>query len=169
MGSDSSTGYLYDRYSGGLMIFVRLVTLGPERGGSSLRSTAWALAIACCLAVAACDDAPPEPQPVPGDLVVRLISPNGAEGGAVLATGEAGIVRVTAETPVQVYHWRESGEDRIVALRDESGEIRFRMSVADLNRPPRLDLVEVADGANRLRASLAGYEIDAAPIGGVGR
>lgn len=127
-----------------------------------------ALIVAVTLAAAACDDAPPEPEPVPGDVVVTLISPNGGEGAAVLATGDAGISDVTAETPMRVFHWREGGASRIVALRDEAGVISFTMSLEDLNRPPQLEVIEVADGANRLRASVAGYEVDVELRGGTG-
>lgn len=123
-------------------------------------------AVAVLLAASACDDSPPGPAPVPGDVAVTLVSPNGAEGGAVLATGEAGIVQVWTDAAVQVYHWREAGEDRIVALRDAAGEIRFRMRVEDVNRPPRLDVIEVADASNRLRAGLAGYEVEIVPLAG---
>lgn len=132
---------------------------------------AWRIAVAAtvvCLAGVACEDAPPGPAPEPGDVAVTLVSPNGAEGAAVLTTSEAGIIGVTAEAPVQVFHWREAGVDRIVALRDEAGVIRFGMSVADVNRPPRLFVIEVADAANRLRATLSGYGIEVEPLSGAG-
>ena len=129
---------------------------------------AFGLSVAIALAAVACDDAPPEPEPVPGDVTVTLVSPNGSEGAAVLATADAGIVGVTAEEPVRVFHWREGGVSRIVALRDEAGEIRFTMSLEDVARPPRLEVVEVADGTNRLRSTLTGYEIDVARLGGAG-
>ena len=139
----------------------------PRRDGT-LVIRAFLAGAAVLLAGSACEDSPPGPASVPGDVAVTLVSPNGAEGGAVLSTGEAGIIEVSAEAAVQVYHWREAGEDRIVALCDAAGEIRFRMSVADVNRPPRLDVIEVADAANRLRASLAGYEVEIVPLVGVG-
>jgi hypothetical protein len=138
-----------------------------SRGGMQVNRALLA-GVAILLAGSACDDSPPGPAPVPGEVAVTLVSPNGAEGGAVLATGEAGIVQVTAESPLKAYHWREAGEDRVVVLRDPAGEIRFRMSVADVNRPPRLDVIEVADGANRLRTGLAGYEVEIVPLPGVG-
>ncbi len=125
---------------------------------------AFGLSVAIALVAVACDDAPPEPEPVPGDVSVTLISPIGAESAAVLATADAGIVDVTAETPMRVFHWREGGVSRIVVLRDEAGEIRFTMSMEDVTRLPVLEVVEVADGANRLRASLTGYEVSVEPL-----
>ena len=148
------------------MIVVPVVTLRPNRG--SLRATACALSIACILAVVACDDTPPEPQPVPGDLDVRLVSPNGSEGAAVLQTTDGGITDISVEEGLQAFHWTEGGLTRIVLLRDEVGEIRFVMSLEDVNRPPRLEVVEVADGVNRLRASLAGYAVDVVSGGRAG-
>ena len=136
--------------------------------GERLVQGAFALIFAVAWAAAACDDAPPEPEPLPGRLVMTLVSPNGAEGAAVLATADAGIVDVTAEAPVQAFHWREGGVTRIVLLRDEPGEIRFSASVQDVNRPPRLEVVEIADGGNRLRTSLTDYEVDVEPHGGTG-
>lgn len=144
------------------MIRVPLPGLRP---GGRVRTAACAVAIACVLA-AACDDAPPEPQPVPGDLDVTLVSPNGSEGTAVLETEDDGIVEVSVEDGLQAFHWTEGGLTRIVVLLDDVGEVRFRMNVTDVNRPPVLDLVEVADGANRLRGSLAGYEIAVEPVEG---
>lgn len=123
-------------------------------------------AAAALVASAACQDAPPGPAPVPGDLLVTLVSPNGAEGAALLTTAEAGIVEVTADAPVQAFHWREAAVDRIVVLRDDAGVIRFRMSVEDVLRPPQLVVAEVADAANRLRATLTGYDVEIEPLAG---
>jgi hypothetical protein len=125
-----------------------------------------ALAIAGLLAAVACDDAPPEPQPVPGELDVTLVSPNGSEGAAVLETEDEGIVEISVEERLQAFHWTEGGLTRIVVLLEEVGEVRFRMSVTDVNRPPQLDLIDVADGENRLRNALDGYEIAVEPVDG---
>ena len=148
------------------MTFVPVLTHRPECG--SLRSAARALAIACCLSLAACDDAPPEPQPVPGDLVVRLVSPNGPEAAAVLQTRDGGVIEIAVAEGLRAFHWTEDGLTRIVLLRDEAGEIRFAMSVEDWNRPPHLEVVEVADAANRLRAGLVGYEVQIGRLEGGG-
>jgi hypothetical protein len=147
-----------------------LVTEGDHLRGHPARwsSGALGLSVAIALASIACDDAPPEPRPIPGDVVVTLVSPNGAEGAAVLSTAGTGIVDVTAQESVRVFHWRAGGVSRIVVLRDEVGVIWFTMSVENVARPPQMEVVEVADGDNRLRSSLMGYAVEVEPAGGAG-
>ncbi len=124
-----------------------------------------ALIALAALSFIACDDDPTPPEPVPGDLRVTVVSPNGVEGAAVLETGDAGIVGISANG-AQAFHRRAGGLSRIVVLLDQAGDVRFRLSVDDLNRPPRLRIVEVADGSNTLRPSLAGYSVTAQPVTG---
>ncbi len=114
----------------------------------------------------ACGDDPTPPEPVPGDLLVTVVSPNGAEAAAVLETADAGIVSVSADD-AQLFHWRAGGLSRVVVLLDQAGPVRFRLSVEDLNQPPRLRIVEVADASNTLRPSLAGYNVTAEPLIGI--
>lgn len=114
------------------------------------------------LSFSACGDDPTPPEPVPGDVLVTVVSPHGVEGAIVLETADAGIVGVSADE-AQVFHWRAGDLSRVVVLLDQAGELRFRLSVEDLNRPPRLRIVEVADALNRLRASHAGYVLRVAP------
>ncbi|NIR46287.1 MAG: hypothetical protein GWN99_17775, partial [Gemmatimonadetes bacterium] len=52
---------------------------------------------------------------------------------------------------------------RIVVLLDAPGTIRFTLGVEDVNRPPQLELVEVADPDNRLRGDLTGYGLEFVP------
>lgn len=121
---------------------------------------------AFALVAAACgDDAPPEPplQPVPGDLTVSLISPNAAEGAALFETGDAGITAVSAATG-QVFFHQAGSTTRVIAILETPGDITFTISVEDLNDPPVLDLLQVADGEDRLRADLSGYQVEALPI-----
>ncbi len=80
----------------------------------------------------------------------------------MLETADAGIVGVAADD-AQVFHWRAGGLSRVVVLLDQAGDLRFRLSVEDLNRPPQLRIVEVADALNRLRPSHAGYLVRAKP------
>lgn len=128
-------------------------------------TTVIALALIATVGLVACGDDPTPPEPVPGDLLVTVISANGAEGAAVLETGDAGIVGISANG-AQAFHWRAGGLSRIVVLLGQAGELRFRLSVEDLNRPPRLRIVEVADASNTLRTSLAGYSVTAQPVTG---
>lgn len=123
------------------------------------------LALIANVGLAACGDDPTPPAPVPGDLLVTVVSPNGAEGAAVLETGDAGIVGISANG-AQAFHSRAGGLSRVVVLLDQAGELRFRLIVEDLNRPPRLRILEVADASNTLRPSLAGYSVTSQPVTG---
>ena len=125
------------------------------------------LAFAFLVAVTflACGDDPTPPEPVPGDLMVSIVSPNGLEGAAVLQTADEGIAAVTAEG-AQAFHWRAAGLSRVVILLDQAGDVRITVSVADQNNPPRLQIAEVAGPDNRLRTDLAGYAVTAEPVTG---
>jgi len=126
------------------------------------------LACVAALGIAACgDEATTPPEAVPGELLVSVDSPNGLEGAAVLETADEGVVEITGDG-AQVFHWRQGGIIRIVVLLDAPGEIRFVLEVEDINRPPQMRLVEVADPDNRLRAGLLFYRVIAEPMVGGG-
>lgn len=131
------------------------------------RASRLATALACAAAVlfSACGEDATQPAPVPGDLAVNVVSPNGFEGAAVLETADEGILEITSEAG-QAHHWRAGDVSRVVVLLDEPGDIRFTLSVADLNRPPRLRVVEVSDPDNRLRSILLGYVVESEPVMG---
>jgi hypothetical protein len=124
------------------------------------------LAGVAVLGVAGCGDEATPPEPVPGDLAVSLVSPNGTEGAAVLETNDVGVVEVTPEVGQQAFRLTAGGVTRIVVLLDEPGDIGFTLSVEDLNRPPQLQVVEVADAENRLRPDLSGYAVASEPVTG---
>ncbi len=130
-----------------------------RRAGFGARCGATALPVmAVALAFLSCGDEPSAPPPGPGDLVVSLISPNGAEGAALFETTDAGIVGVTAEGG-EAYHFQAGGTGRVVVILEVPGEVRFTMNVAERSRPPELSVVEVADGNNRLRGDTSGYTV----------
>jgi hypothetical protein len=127
------------------------------------------------LALGACDDEVTPPQAIPGSVIVTLQSPNDSEGAFVLRTTDRGTVDVElvdvtllGQDPPDVraadggaFHFRAGGVSRIVAYRDQAGEISLELTVEDVNRPPQWQIVEVAGGDNTLRTSLSGYEIRA--------
>ncbi len=130
-----------------------------------MRFGAAGLLTAAALAFLSCDEgALPEP-PVPGDLAVVLLSPNGLEGAAVLETTDGGILQITS-VGGQTTHWRTGGATRIVVLLDAPGEIRFTLSVDNVESPPEITIIEVADGDNRLRDDLSGYSVSLQPVTG---
>lgn len=124
-----------------------------------------ALALICAVAVSvlSCNDEVTPPVPLPGDLVVTLVSPNGPEAAVVLETTDEGIDGIQSLTG-EAHHWRAGDVSRIVVLLEEPGEIRFALSLADVNRAPALQILEVADPDNRLRDDLSEYELETAVV-----
>jgi hypothetical protein len=87
-----------------------------------------------------------------------LTSPAGTEGAAVLELSSAGLGEVLA-VEGKVFARQGDGVVTLVIILDAPGEIAFRVSVADIRSPPTVTVLEVADGDDELRASLAGYEV----------
>ncbi|UCC47466.1 MAG: hypothetical protein JSV41_08150 [Gemmatimonadota bacterium] len=125
------------------------------------------LAYAAVISALACSEGrgPTRPEPMPGELLVAVVSPNGAEGAAVLETVAEGIVEAAAEDG-DAYVFRAGNTSRIVVLLNDPSEIRFTLWVEDIHAPPALRIVEVADGENRLRATLSGYRVEVEPASG---
>ena len=95
----------------------------------------------------------------PGTLDAVLISPNGAEGAAVLQLIGPGLGQVTA-TEGNVFAEHGSDGVRLVIVLDQPGDIKFRIAVDDVGDFPAWEVIEVADGANELRASTSGYSME---------
>jgi hypothetical protein len=88
-----------------------------------------------------------------------VTSPNGPEGAAVLElTGGVGLGPVTS-TVGDVYFRHDGTTSRIVVLLDEPGEIGFQVRSTEIGELPTARVLQVADGDNRLRASVSGYRI----------
>lgn len=123
--------------------------------------------VTACVAGAvllACGGGDSPTTPEPGALEVRLTTPN--------ANDRAILVTVTGPEPIQavsgsvggalVLHGRLSGSQATIALFGPlaSGAVA-QVSVADVGRVGAytVTIVEVADDANQLRTSLAGYSL----------
>ena len=109
------------------------------------------------LALAACDrggtDAPPG-----GEYRAVLQSPNGNEGAVALELTGAGIESIAADAGT--LHTQPAGATtRVVLIRDPAGPIEFRVTMAPGQGPPAVRVVEVVDGSDLPRASLAGYRV----------
>ncbi len=102
--------------------------------------------------------------PEPGTLEVRLTTPN--------ANDRAMLVTVAGPEPIQsvsgpvggalVFHGRVSGAQATIAVFGPlAGGVVARVAVPDVGRVGAytVTIVEVADDANQLRASLAGYSL----------
>jgi hypothetical protein len=109
--------------------------------------------------VAGCDDGPSGP--VPGELVVRLETPNATDRAVMLSiTGPAAPSAVVAARAGDVVYSEAAGTTVKAAVfgRLASGDL-LRLSVADVkqSRSYAVTVVEAADSTNALRASLSGY------------
>jgi hypothetical protein len=115
------------------------------------------LAVALVSAFTACGDAtPPE---VDGDYVATITAPTGnADGAAVLELTGAGIEDVSA-ADAQLFTERSGERVRIVLVRDQPGALRFNVRLARGSAFPTATIIEVADGADALRASTSGYGV----------
>jgi len=117
-------------------------------------------ALALLAAAVGCDDLGPSGPRGPGSIHVDLVSPNGAEGSAVFElVGGTGLGTVSA-TGGEVFHEREGDTLRIVVVLDVPGEIGVRIETDDVRDLPSVTVVQVADGHDQLRSSLAGYHVE---------
>lgn len=106
-----------------------------------------------------CEDLGPSGPRGPGSVGVDLISPYGAEGSAVFeVVGGTGLGTVTASGG-EVFYEHGSDAIRVVVVLDAPGEIGFEVRSRDVRNLPTVTLVQVADGDDQLRSSLAGYEV----------
>lgn len=92
--------------------------------------------------------------------MARLVSPNGAEGAAVLRV-TAAVDSVTLRGG-RAFAVQGAGDTRIVLVLSQPGELRFTLHGVPAAQPPGFEIVEVADGSDRLRPSVTGYRVEAA-------
>jgi len=120
------------------------------------RATAACLLVA---AVAACGDSGPSGPSGPGTFRAEMVSPNGAEGAAVLElTGGVGLGDVTMSGG-EVHYAHGPTATQIIVLLDDPGQIRFQIRTMNVGSLPSVTVVQVADGDNALRESLSGYDV----------
>jgi len=94
----------------------------------------------------------------PGTLTAALVSPNGAEGSALVVLYGQGLGAVRA-IEGSVFS-REDGDTlRVVVVNPDGGSLRFTVAVDDITRTPTAAVLEVADPEDRLR-TLAGYTVE---------
>ena len=107
--------------------------------------------LALLIAVPACEDSPG-----PGQFTVNLVSPNSAEGAALIRLVGPGLLGVS---PIEgEVHGRIAGDTlEVVVLRETPGRLRFEVEVSDSGRRPRAQVVQVAGPNNELRGALSDY------------
>jgi hypothetical protein len=58
---------------------------------------------------------------------------------------------------------------RVVIILDDPGPVDFLLDVADMSQRPTITVIEVADGNNQLRSSVADYRPTITPVTVVAR
>ena len=106
------------------------------------------------LLLLACDD----PVGDQATMLATLVSPNGAEGAALVELPVDGVSGVTA-VDGEVLELIQGGRRQIAIVRDAPGPISFRFTFADETRPPEVRVVQVSGPDDTPRA-LAGYRVD---------
>lgn len=128
----------------------------PGRQQARQRSTWIAAGAALVLAAGACGDAGPASGP--GVLTARVVSPNGAEGAALVTLVGPGIEGIAAAGG-RVFSEVHGDTVVVVVVNEAGGDLSFGVSLADTTRPPTAALVEVSGPDDRIRA-LTGYSLE---------
>jgi hypothetical protein len=124
------------------------------------------LLLPALLALGACDKGGGTTPPAApgGDYLGVLVSPNPEEASAVLELTGTGITEVRAGTGFMASSPITGGQ-RVVIVREVPGSLEFVVKVAAGSEPPDVRVVEVADGADVPRPSLAGYRVNFTRMG----
>ena len=118
------------------------------------------LVLAGLLSASGCGDAGPVSGP--GTLTAIVESPNGAEGAALIWLIGTGVESL--EPLIGDFHTSVVGDTtKVLVILDAPGNIVFHLKLADMSRPPRATVLQVADGQNELRADLIGYGVRYTP------
>jgi hypothetical protein len=125
--------------------------------GAPCRALRPVLCAATALAVAACGEAVPAHGA--GTVTATLISPNGAEGAALITLFGDGIGEVSA-IDGRVYSLRRGDSVRVVVTSDQGGTLAFRVALADTTLHPTAAVLQVAGPDDALRIPLAHYAVE---------
>jgi hypothetical protein len=118
------------------------------------------VSLVAALPLAACGT--DDPAPTPGVLTATLVSPNGPEGAAHVRLFGEGIVEVR---PLDARTFSNVRGDtvNVVVVRDQPGDLRFLVALADVERVPTAAILEVAGGDDELRANVQSYRVEIRP------
>lgn len=112
---------------------------------------------AAAVLAAGCGDAGPESGP--GTLTATVVSPNGAEGAAVVEVFGPGITGVES-LDGRAFSERRGDTVRVVVVREDgAGTLRFILSVADTTQHFGGTVLEVAGPDDTLRGSVSTYTL----------
>jgi len=98
------------------------------------------------------------PEIRPGFLTASLVSPNGSEGAALISIVGVGLGDVESAAG-RVFTFSLGDTTRILLVLDTPGDLRFRISVPDVDKPPVGTVLQVADGENAIRPDLSEYRV----------
>jgi hypothetical protein len=115
------------------------------------------VAVGAVCALGGCDD--PAPIPGPGTLTAVVVSPNGAEGAAVVSFSSEGVGEIGAVSG-DVFSREENGTVTVVVINEPGGELSFAVALADTTQKPVGVVEEVAAPDDKLRSTLAGYALE---------
>ena len=122
--------------------------------------------LATAVLVSTCGEpvSPPRPpEPEPGVLSVRLTTPNADDAALIVRiTGPTAMTSVVAGNPAhEIYSRAEAKAFNAALFGDLAGGVLLRFHVPDIAKVAEYSatVVEVADQANALRESLAGYVV----------
>jgi hypothetical protein len=112
------------------------------------------------LAMGACGDE--GPVSAPGILTATVVSPNGAEGAALVTLVGVGMGAVGPSDEGRVFAEAHGDTLRVVVVNVAGGALRFTIQVADTTKPPAGTLVEVSGPDDRIRG-LTRYTLELRP------
>lgn len=107
--------------------------------------------------VGACGDQ--GPVPAAGTFAVTVVSPNGAEGAAVVVLVGEGL-REASAVEGRVFSDRRGDTLRVVVAQEPAGTLQFLIAVDDTTQRPTGSVLEVAGPDDQLRPALAGYVLE---------
>ncbi len=108
--------------------------------------------------LAACADEGPVSGP--GTLTGTLLSPNGAEGAALLMVLGDGFSNVTGVGDTEAYGQAGIGSTKVVLVNQAGGELSFRVAVPDTTQAPQVVVEQVAGPDDEARSGVAGYLVE---------
>jgi len=110
------------------------------------------------VALTACADE--SPVSGPATMTATLISPNGAEGAALVILVGEGMGDITPIGDTEVFARVGSSSTQIVLINQVGGELSFQVAVADTTQLPIAVVQEVAGPDDELRSSVTGYSVE---------
>ena len=114
-------------------------------------------ALTLALLVACADEGPVSG---PGTMTAVLVSPNGAEGAALLILLGSGVGQITRVGDTEVYSYSSANATQIVLINQAGGDLSFQVAVADTTDLPSVVVQEVAGPDDELRTPTSGYDLE---------